>query len=55
MSVLPISVMDIIVWMMRYSIVGVGLVFLMILLTTYWPGRKSGIERNGHIPLEDDR
>jgi len=49
------SLMGLIVWMMRYSIVGVGLVFIMILLTTYWPGRKARIERNGHIPLEDDR
>ena len=30
-------------------------VFLLILLTTYWPGRKSRIERHGRIPLEDDR
>jgi cbb3-type cytochrome oxidase subunit 3 len=49
------SLMDVIVWMMRYSIVGVGLVFIMILLTTYWPGRKAGLERNGCIPLDDDR
>jgi hypothetical protein len=49
------SVMDLIVWLMRYSIVGVGLVFSLILITTYWPGRKSRIERNGFIPLEDDR
>ncbi len=49
------SVMDLIVWLMRYSVVGVGLVFVMILLTTYWPGRKAHVERNGRIPLEDDR
>ena len=30
-------------------------VFVLILLTTYWPGRKSQIERHGRIPLEDDR
>jgi cbb3-type cytochrome oxidase subunit 3 len=49
------SLMGLIVWMMRYSVVGVGLVFIMIMLTTYWPGRKARIERNGCIPLEDDR
>ena len=49
------SLMDLIVWLMRYSVVGVGLVFVMILLTTYWPGRKAQVERNGRIPLEDDR
>lgn len=47
--------MDLIVWMMRYSVIGVGLAFTMILLTTYWPGRKARVERNGWIPLEDDR
>jgi cbb3-type cytochrome oxidase subunit 3 len=30
-------------------------VFVLIVLTTYWPGRKSRIERHGRIPLEDDR
>lgn len=49
------TLMGLIVWLMRYSVVGVGLVFLMILLTTYWPGRKARIERNGCIPLDDDR
>ena len=36
-------------------IVLVFAVFVLILLTTYWPGRKSQIERHGRIPLEDDR
>jgi cbb3-type cytochrome oxidase subunit 3 len=49
------SIMDLIVWAMRYSIVAVGIVFALILITTYWPGRKARIERNGFIPLEDDR
>ena len=30
-------------------------VFVLIVLTTYWPGRKSQIERHGRIPLDDDR
>ena len=29
-------------------------VFLLVLLTTYLPGRKSQMERNGRIPLDDD-
>jgi hypothetical protein len=49
------SLMGLIVWLMRYSVVGVGLVFLMILLTTYWPGRKARIERNGCNTLDYDR
>jgi cbb3-type cytochrome oxidase subunit 3 len=37
------------------SIILMLVVFLLILATTYWPGRKPGIERDGRIPLEDDR
>ena len=29
-------------------------VFVLIVVTTYWPGRKSQIEQHGRIPLEDD-
>jgi cbb3-type cytochrome oxidase subunit 3 len=47
--------MSIIVWLMRYSIVPVGLVFLMILVTTYWPGRRARFQRDAMIPLDDDR
>jgi cbb3-type cytochrome oxidase subunit 3 len=49
------GVMDVMVWMMQHSIVVVGGVFILIVVTTYWPGRKSRIERNALIPLEDDR
>lgn len=46
--------MDVIIWLEQRSIVLVLGVFLLILITTYWPGRKSQIERHGRIPLEDD-
>lgn len=49
------TVMSVIQWLEHYSIVVVFGVFLLILATTYWPGRKKTIERHGHIPLEDDR
>jgi cbb3-type cytochrome oxidase subunit 3 len=42
-------------WIEHYSIAVVFLVFLLVLITTYWPGRRSSIERNGRIPLDDDR
>ena len=29
-------------------------VVFLIVVTTYWPGRKAGIEQQGRIPLEDD-
>jgi cbb3-type cytochrome oxidase subunit 3 len=49
------DVMPILMWLERNSIVLVLTVFVLIVLTTYWPGRKSSIERNGRIPLDDDR
>ena len=47
--------MSIITWLQHNWIVPVFAVFVLIVLTTYWPGRKSQIERHGRIPLEDDR
>ncbi len=49
------NVMPILMWLEHNSIVLVFTVFVLIVLTTYWPGRKSAIERNGRIPLDDDR
>ena len=47
--------MPLIMWVQHNWIVPVFTVFVLIVLTTYWPGRKSSIERNGRIPLDDDR
>jgi len=44
-----------IMWVQHNWIVPVFTVFVLIVATTYWPGRKSSIERNGRIPLDDDR
>lgn len=49
--------MTIILWTQHYWIAPVFAVFSLILLTTYWPGRRAEIERKGRIPLDldDDR
>jgi len=47
--------MDIILWLMARSIVGVGLVFLLLMATLYWPGRRARFERDAMIPLRDDQ
>lgn len=47
--------MDIIIFLMRHSIVLVGAVFLLILVTTFWPGRRARFEHDARIPLRDDR
>ena len=46
---------NLIVWLQHAWIVSIFAVFLLVLITTYWPGRKSRIERHGRIPLEDER
>ena len=46
--------MEIIIFLMRHSIVLVGLVFLLIMVTTFWPGRRARFEHDANIPLRDD-
>lgn len=48
------AVMPLILWLERNSILLVLAVFVLIVATTYWPGRQQSIERHGRIPLEDD-
>lgn len=45
----------ILTWARHHSIVLMLAAFLLILVTTYWPGRRQSIERNASIPLMDDR
>jgi cbb3-type cytochrome oxidase subunit 3 len=47
--------MRIIQWLRDYSIVFMGVTFLILLVLTFWPGRRSRFERDSHIPLQDDR
>ena len=46
--------MHVIRWMEHYSVAVVFVVFVLIAVTTYWPGRRAAIERNGRIPLDDE-
>ena len=47
--------MAIIQWLQHHSVVTMGLVFVMILVTTFWPGSKATFDKAAHIPLDDDR
>jgi cbb3-type cytochrome oxidase subunit 3 len=49
------TVMDIVMWLMARSIVGVGIVFVLLMATIYWPGRRGRFEQDAMIPLRDDR
>jgi cbb3-type cytochrome oxidase subunit 3 len=41
-------------WLEHYLVVVMAVLFIGIVASTYWPGRKAGIERQGRIPFEDD-
>jgi cbb3-type cytochrome oxidase subunit 3 len=42
-------------WLGQYSVVPVTAVFVLMVVATYWPGRRREMERNARIPLDDDR
>jgi cbb3-type cytochrome oxidase subunit 3 len=41
-------------WLEHYLVVIMAVVFVGIVVATYWPGRKTKIEQQGRIPFEDD-
>lgn len=47
--------MAIIQWLQHHSVIMMGAVFIMILVTTFWPGSKATFDKAAHIPLDDDR
>ena len=47
--------MCIIQWLRDYSIVLMLVTFVVLLALTFWPGRRPRFERDGQIPLQDDR
>ena len=47
--------MDIVIFLMRYSIVVVMAIFILLVVTTYWPGRRARFDRDANIPLHDDK
>lgn len=46
--------MTVMQWLEHYSVVLMAVVFIGIVIATYWPGRRAGIEEQGRILLEDD-
>ena len=47
--------MWIIQWLRDYSIVFMLVTFVVSLVLTFWPSRRGRFERDGNIPLQDDR
>jgi cbb3-type cytochrome oxidase subunit 3 len=46
---------DILMWLVAHSVLLVVAVFAMLVVVTYWPGRKARFQRDAMIPLRDDR
>lgn len=42
-------------WLLTYSVLLVGGVFVLLVAGQYWPGSKERNERHRLIPLNDDR
>ena len=47
--------MAILQWLQQHSIIMMLAVFVMIVVTTFWPGRGRTFDKAAHIPLDDDR
>jgi cbb3-type cytochrome oxidase subunit 3 len=47
-------IMTWIVWAEKHSVAAVTLMFVLIFVSTYWPGRGKVMEQHGRIPLDDD-
>jgi cbb3-type cytochrome oxidase subunit 3 len=41
-------------WLDHYMIIVLMLMFVAIVVLTYWPGRKKNLEQQGQIPFKDD-
>jgi cbb3-type cytochrome oxidase subunit 3 len=46
--------MSAIAWLGHYSVVPMTVMFVVIVVATYWPSRKRKIEQQGQIPFKDD-
>lgn len=48
------NIMPIILWLQHNSILFVFVVFTLLVVTLYWPGRRRRFEHDANIPLQDD-
>jgi cbb3-type cytochrome oxidase subunit 3 len=49
------NLLAVIMWLQHNSVVFVFVVFLLMLVTLFWPGRRARFDRDARIPLDDDR
>ena len=41
-------------WLHTYTLPAMVAVFVLTILSLYWPGRRDEVEKPGRIPLEDE-
>jgi cbb3-type cytochrome oxidase subunit 3 len=41
-------------WVQLHSVVMMIVVFSLIVITAYWPGRRDSLQQDAMIPLRDD-
>jgi cbb3-type cytochrome oxidase subunit 3 len=42
-------------FLLEYSVALVGLVFLLMVVSVYWPSRKDVLQRHAMIPFDEDK
>jgi len=48
------SIMPVIHWLQYHSVLFMFVVFALLAVSVYWPGRRRRFEHDAQIPLEDD-
>lgn len=49
------TMMTILNWLLEHSVAFVGAVFVLLVASVYWPGRKERFLRDAMIPFQDDK
>ena len=47
------SLLSVFQWLQTHSVVMVLVVFVLLVVTTYWPGRRSRFDNDAMIPFRD--
>jgi cbb3-type cytochrome oxidase subunit 3 len=42
-------------WLLDHSVLIVGGVFMLLVVSVYWPGRRERFQRDAMIPFLDDK
>lgn len=49
------DIMPAVLWLQHHSILFVFVVFMLLVVSVYWPSRRRRFDRDARIPLEDNR